>query len=92
MADEDLGREDEAELHERAALRGRALAGPVPPHRVVVHGSASSRGLSVSWFAFLVFRSGAQKDPTRGNSAGPLGSFEVYQLRLLVYQFGPRGG
>ena len=83
MSDEDLGREDEAELHERAALRGRALAGPVPPHRVAVHGSAASSRGSVSFGGSLLC-SFVPKDPTRGNSAGPLVSFEVYQLRLLV--------
>ena len=89
MSDEDLGREDEAEMHERSAWRSRALALSVPPHRVAVHGSASSRGFSVSLVRFCAVS--FWKDPTRGNSAGLLVSFEVYQLRLLVYQFGPGG-
>ena len=90
MSDEDLGREDEAEMHERSAWRSRALAGSVPRYRVAVHGSAASSRGSVSLVRFSDSVS-FWKDPTRGNSAGLLVSFEVYQLRLLVYQFGPGG-
>ena len=89
MADEDLESEDEAEMHERSAWRSRALSGSVPRYRVAVHGSASSRGSVSSVVRFCAVS--VLQPPTRGNSAGPLVSFEVYQLRLLVYQFGPRG-
>ena len=48
----DLGREDEAEMHERSAIRSRALAGPVTRYRVAVLGSASSRGSASSVVRF----------------------------------------